>query len=535
MRKKSAIIIALCLLAAALLLGCGESVPGGGAQITDPASAPEKTQESAQEPTPVPTPEPIVFAGGSVPVDTEELCLVLREGETALLDRLPRLRLLDADGSICYEELCAWAREHPEVELRYGIPLPGLGRTEAGSEELDLRSLSLREAQEAARLLPLFPRLRELLLPDVGPEFPVEMVMELGDSAPDAMLHGCVSLYGQTVNLADTRLILFHVPVDDQGEAVRKILPYMRACTWVDMDDCGVDNPHMARIRDENPDMEVIWRVWFADNYSVRTNVTKILASKPTRGGNIKDSNNEGLYYCTNVRYLDLGHNEQLKDFGFIRNMPKLEIAVISMAAIDDLSPFASCPHLRYLEMGETRVKDLSPLAACKELRHLNIGTIDGLTDISPIYGLDLKRLWIGTYTPIPKEQVEKMQELHPNCDINTTVPSGLELDEDGGAANEGYTIEWKSFQLPLFWGDEWRPIGYYKVAFKCFRYDLGLKAYAFSWNDPKYTGDDPFVEPVNVSVIDTSFLLEDWVNPHSDEPDLLEYPPGETLYVLEH
>ena len=309
----------------------------------------------------------------------------------------------------------------------------------------------------------------------------------------------------------------------------------MRACTWVDMDGCGVDNEHMARIRDENPDVEVIWRVWFGENYSVRTNVTKILASKPTRGGNIKDSNSEGLYYCTNVRYLDLGHNETLRDFGFVRNMPKLEVAVISMAAIEDLSPFASCPRLLYLEMGNTKVRDLSPLAACTELSHLNIGTNARIEDISPIYDLPLKRLWIGTYTPIPKEQVEKMQQLHPDCEINTTVPSGLEKKADGGAANAGYTIEWKSFQLPLFWGDELRPIGYYKVVFKCFRYDLGLKAYSFSWNDPKYTGDDPFAEPVNVSVIDTSFLQEDWVNPHSDDPDLLEYPPGETLYVLEH
>ena len=101
----------------------------------------------------MPTPEPVVFAQGTVPADTEELTLVLQEGETALLDRLPSLRRINAEGSICYEELCAWAKAHPETELRYTVPLPGLGPTESGRKELDLRSLSFREAEAAAPLL----------------------------------------------------------------------------------------------------------------------------------------------------------------------------------------------------------------------------------------------------------------------------------------------------------------------------------------------------------------------------------------------
>ena len=417
--------------------------------------------------------------------------------------------------------------------MLYTVPLPGLGAVENTEESLDLTGLSTEEILEAAPLLRFLPALRELKLPggEEGPD--LDQALEIAEALPEVLVSYPFSIYGQEADLADEQLVLFHVPVDDQGELVRRVLPCMRACTWLDMDSCGVDNENMAVIRDENPDVEVIWRVWFGSNYCVRTNVTKILASAPSKGGRIQDNNNEGLYYCTKVRYLDLGHNPELTDFGFVRNMPDLEVAVISMASIQDLSPFAYCSHLRYLEMGNTKAADLSPLAACTELRHLNIGTNKAITDISPLYHTPLKRLWIGNYTPIPEEQVEKMQELHPDCVINTTVPSGLP-DANGVVDNEGYCILWKSYSPPLDWRGS-QAIGWYKIAYKVFGYYWGYKSYAFFWNDPKYMGSDPYVKPVNVQVWDTSFLFEDWEDPHSLEPEDPDGPPGVLLYEFEH
>jgi hypothetical protein len=225
--------------------------------------------------------------------------------------------------------------------------------------------------------------------------------------------------------------------------------------------------------------------------------------------------------------------------------MPDLEICVISMTGISDLSPFASCPNLLYLEAGNTKIGDLSPLAQCTNLRHLNIGTNINITDISPLYDLDLKRLWIGSYTPVPAAQVDEMQQRHPGCIINTSAPSGLERDANGGAVNEGYVLGWKNYQnyLTADWNyysatgsfPAQRPIGWFKVVFKCFEYNLGTGAYAFSWNDPKYNAHDPSVAPVNTKVLDTSFLAEDWEDPGSIIPDVLSDPPGETLYESEH
>ena len=541
MRKISIACFVCCL--ALLLIGCaGPAAPAfraeepgqTEAQSSGQASLPEPSPEPTAPPTPSPSPDPARFAAGEAAWDTEKLTMKLEPGETALLDALPALRVLDALDSACYEELCAWSRAHPEVDTRFTVPVPVLGDLSSTMESLDLTERSPEEILQAAEGLVYLPRLGELALPAGEEGLDLEQATRIAGMLPDTVVAYPFTLYGQEVDLSDTELVFFHTEVEDQGEAVRQVLPYMHACTWLDMDSCGVDNENMARIRDENPDVEVIWRVWFGTNYSVRTNVTKILASKPSQGGMLLDENNEGLYYCTNVRYLDLGHNEMLSDFEFVRNMPDLEIAVISMAAITDLSPFACCPHLRYLEMGLTQVTDLSPLTACTELRHLNIGTNIGITDISPLFDMPLKRLWIGDYTPVPKRQVAMMHMLHPDCEINTTVPSGLERDEDGGAVNEGYTILWKSYTLPLDWRGS-QPIGWYKVVYKCFDYVHGGMAYAFCWNDPKYWGGDPYVKPVNVQVWDTSFLFEDWTNPHQDEPEDPDAPPGVLLYELEH
>ena len=137
------------------------------------------------------------------------------------------------------------------------------------------------------------------------------------------------------------------------------------------------------------------------------------------------------------------------------------------------------------------------------------------------------------------------MQERHPTCIINTSAPSGLERNAQGGAANEGYILGWKNYQnyLTADWNHyaatgsfpAQRPIGWFKVIFKAFEYDKATAAYAFSWNDPMYNAHDASTRPVNTKVIDTSFLAEDWEDPGSIVPDVLSDPPGETLYESEH
>lgn len=350
---------------------------------------------------------------------------------------------------------------------------------------------------------------------------------------------GGFEIYGKHFNVSDKYMILAKTQFDDEAELLAEMIPFMKNLEAVDLDSSNLSNESCAALRDRFPDIEVIWRVNFGSSYSVRTNVTKILASMPSAGGVLTDESVSVLKYCTKLRYLDLGHNDYITDFSFVENMPELEIAVISMTHPSTLEPFAKCGNLLYLEAGNCGLTDISPLAACASLKHLNIGTNTGISDISCIYNLNLLRLWIGNElsTSVPKEQMEEYRKLHPDCEVNETV----------GPFGEAYVLDgWKYWQQLN--ADDWqyyadtgnfpmqRPLGYWKVVYKAFEYYKGGPAYAFSWYDPKYGGEFTEDTPcVNTFVLNTDRLKEKWEAPNYDNPedlvpDDLNTPPGETV-----
>ena len=292
----------------------------------------------------------------------------------------------------------------------------------ADTTQLDLRGRGRDTVLAAADGLSQFPALDTVYLGSEADGFSWDDIARIHNAAPNAALDYGFTLYGTSQNLASDVVNLSHVSVGDKGAAVTKVLPYMTRCTKLDMDSCGVGHEDMNAIRKAFPDINVVWRVNFL-GYSVRTDAERILASRPSVAGELHDADVVVLKYCNGCKYLDLGHNESLTNIEFVRGMPNLEVAVIAMNPIRDLSPLEDCPHLEYLETQTTSVTDLSPLANLKELRHLNICKLEGLTDISPLYNNpDLMRLWIGCVTPIPAEQVAHMREIAPDCEIDTEV-----------------------------------------------------------------------------------------------------------------
>ena len=289
-------------------------------------------------------------------------------------------------------------------------------------------------------------------------------IRALRQATPDAEFFYSFTLYGKTFTLSDTEMDLNHIPIEDQGALVREVIACMPSLRYLDMDFCGVDDEHMAAIRDDFPQVKVVWRVWFGGAYSVRTDVEKILASCPGAAGNLTKDNIGSLKYCTDVKYLDIGHNEILKDVSFVAYMPKLEVGIFAMLNVEDISPLANCKNLEFLEIQTNKITDLSPLKELTNLHHLNIGYNFELTDITPLYGLtNLERLWIGRFTPIPEEQVAEMQKRVPDCVIDVTCSD----PHDG----------WR-------FGSE-----RYDLLVQQFGYDTG--AYSFRWLDPLYDPHD--------------------------------------------
>ena len=417
-------------------------------------------------------PEPVKFAGmeEAVPLDSTQLTVQLQQGETALLDGLTALEYCDFSGSECLDEIYAWAEANPQVEVFYTAVLPDGSVLDTGTRSADLSKMSGEDIRLAAENLRWLPKLGSIELGKERASLDWEDIGVLRQACPEANLKYKFSLYGKEIDLQNTQINLSHIPVDDGGAAVSRVIPYMSNLTYLDMDSCGVSNEDMAALRDAHPDVKVVWRIWFGEksSYSVRTDVERILASKPSVAGFVDQYNGADLKYCTEVKYLDLGHNAPLSDISFVKYMPKLEVAILAMGAWSDASPLASCPELEYLEMQTTRCTDLSPLAELKNLRHLNIACITSLTDISPLYSLtELERLWLGSNNMVPWEQVEKMQQAAPDCEINTSVfddPTGEQWRYNReGTWNYRYYVLRKQFD------------GYKNSAF------------SFTWNDPLY------------------------------------------------
>ena len=443
--------------------------------------------------------------------------------ETArLLSFLPNVKSVNlgvaqAASPISTDDLAAFAAACPDAELKYSLSFLGqeLALTDS---ELDFSSLTSAQVGEAASVLRCMNQVSQIRLND---SLSWDDIAQLHEAAPNAALDYNFSLWGVDSNLANDYLSFSHIKMDDEGAAVRKIVPFMTRLENLDMDSCGVSNEAMAVIRDENPNVNVVWRIWFA-GYTARTDVERILASSIARGGEVTNEAARALQYCTKIKYLDLGHNNVLSDISFVNSMPDLEVAIFAINELDDISPLANCPKLEYLEINSTNVTDLTPLANATALRHLNIGrttqmidnTGDDLkrprvTDISPLFGLtDLERLYIGhlTASGIPKEQldtmaqvmnIEKQDSEGDYCDSKVS-PEGLPYDycrinissgdpSQGSWRTAGYRPDWvwQQWEVTGVFND---PLNErYKLLREQFGYDNAEQSYALPKNDPLY------------------------------------------------
>ena len=432
---------------------------------------------------------------GTVSWDTEELLLPGMDSQTAAtaaerLVYLPKLQSIDlgseaGGSSLKPSDLSAIQAACPDAKLSYFFSLAGQSVSLAETS-MDLSNLAPEDVADAAALISCMQDLRHVNLGGEGQNsLTWEDVGTLQAANPETEFAYTFSLFGKNLSTLDETLDFNHIEMGDEGAAVRGVLPYMQNCTFLDMDFCGVSNEAMASIRDDFPNIKVVWRIWFGKAYSVRTDVEKILASKPSKGGVLDDTEIQVLKYCTDLKYLDIGHNMAITDLSFANYMPNLEVLVAAMNPIEDLSPLANCPHLEYLELNTTDVSDLSPLSGLTELRHLNIANCKNVTDISPLYGLtELERLWIGYITPVPAEQVAVMQAAAPECEINTEVS-----DPTAGRWRvTGYT----ELSLALFEETGWLQEVIHP-RYELLREQFGYltEDYSFTWLDPLYDPHD--------------------------------------------
>lgn len=468
------LMLVLCLL----LVGaaCGKT-----ADTTD-AAAVQETEAPTPTPTPAPTPEPTPIAVAGSVVEDGTLRAVVEADDFALIEQLDSLTTLDVTGSVCYDAITAYQSAHPDVEVIYTVQvgdvsvspdtaslsvpavpdasvlayLPALhaltveepmtpkqaadvlalrpdvdlkysvsvaGMTLAQDvTELNLSEVSPALAGELAEAIAVLPDVTDIelnhedgtcdwLLPDIG------LLQEVRTSI---CVHATVTAFDRTFCLTDDVVSFNKIPMQDRKDELLAILPQLRNVGRLDMEYCGLSDEEMAALREQFPTPKIAWMITLGA-YSFRSDSKMLRLNKYNYITMLTDENVQQLSYCNEVKYLDLGHNH-IQHPDFIANMPDLEVVILAIEQPTDLSAFANCPNLEYAELFNGHVTDVSPLANCKHLKHLNL-CMNQITDITPLYGLDeLERFWISRNRELPKEQIEKFKELHPNCVVNTTT-----------------------------------------------------------------------------------------------------------------
>ena len=368
--------------------------------------------------------------------------LMLEDGAyelEALLDvmkHLPKLTGLELPRtSLTAEQLQRIADAFPNLEVAYTVELLG-DEVSAELTEVDLSGLSPEQADEnLLQKLQLLPNLSVIKLMDGQgvSQFAPADVKSLMDALPGVTMDYRFQLYGQTITTADERVEFKEIDIGNEGiPEIRAALDILPNCTYLLMDNCGVDNEVMAQLRDDYPNTKVIWRVFWA-YFNALTDVEMVRCPSRVNGTNI-----QVLKYCTEVKYLDLGHNSGLTDIDFARYMPELRVCILHGSNVSDITPLANCTKLEWLELVRCKkVTDISALANCTSLKGVNTSMAFGITDITPLFGLkNMERLYLGG-TAVSQEMYEQACEALPDCWVTNTYASS-------GDVTGNYGIGWR-------------------------------------------------------------------------------------------
>ena len=311
-----------------------------------------------------------------------------------------------------YDDLAA---AFPAAEIEYSVVIKEK-EVPIESEKLDFSAFTYEEIIEAAELIEMLPKLSEIELMDAegNSAFTLDEVIAIHECYPEVKLNYSFELYGQSVSTSTERIEYYKEEIGDEGlELFRKVLPMMHGLKYLRFHECGTSDEAVAQLREDFPEVKIVWLLefghvkFYTDTIRLRADfwLTPELVYK--------------LKYCVDVKYIDCGHLYSVSDVEWVRYMPNLEVCIVAISRLKDLTPFEDCKNLEFLEVFSTDVTDLSPLAGCENLEYLNISNLF-INDISAIMGLNkLKMVNCNMNRQVPQEQIDEFRRLHPDTIFN--------------------------------------------------------------------------------------------------------------------
>jgi len=424
---------------------------------------------------------------GSVSADPGAKELTLESGSfefDTLLENLVYLPQVEAihfpKTDLTQEQKQALAEQFPDIAVSCTVEILGK-EYDMKTTALDLSGMTSANVDAVADQLGVLPELAEVQLMDSAnsSHLTLEDVQKLKLAAPQVQFHYSFDFYGVTVSTSDQEVILKRlnvdaIPGDGFADKLCALLDVMSDCERVVVDSLSqydkiwkhITCEELGKIREEYRDRtKLVWRVYFGDNGSSLTDAQVLRAVY-----GLVDDNSHDLVYCENVRYLDLGHNDQLDYMDFLSGMTDLEVAILSGAPLKSLDPIASCKNLKFLEIANCiYLPDINVLKNCTQLEMLNI-SFTRFEDLSPINDLNLTHLTtVKTPNVVregeevkPSEALQAFMDAHPDCWTvykgDQPYGTGWRYTEDGKGHLDWYAKMIKAFKYP----DPYNNLGWY-------------------------------------------------------------------------
>lgn len=443
-----------------------------------------------------------------------EYAMIAESGDLSVLEQYPNLEYVDLRGSVCYDEILAYAESHPDVTVRYNV---SLGEKRFNQDTVDL-TLNYYETDYDLLLqnLKYLPSLQSVHLNQAT--FTKEQLDALVGTYPDISFTYTVEVCGQRYDHTATELDLGHMTSADIESAINafSLLPNI---TYVDLaNSIGESNLTLAdaktlietfpkiRFRYEfdlfgqtistlteelvfdtvdigNEGVEKIREVLdilkhctyvkldgcgigneimaqLRSDYPDINVVWRVFAGKFSiltdeqmlrMPNSLTDKDAAGLIYCNEIKYLDVS-SSKITNIDFASHMPNLECAVFTLTKIKDLSPLANCPNLIWLELsGCYGLKDISPISGLRNLKYLNVSNTK-VNDLTVLDEVPLER-FVCVRSSVKADVLEAFTEKHPNCLAVST----------GSALGYGWRYNDKK---------QTEPFSYYTHMREVFRYD---------------------------------------------------------------
>ena len=360
----------------------------------------------------------VLFQGTYYPDDTRELTVTsLTEEEVLLLDYLPRLVRVRAEGCRDYGQLEALKQRRPDCEVTYTVAILGEEYPD-GTESLSV-SEDVTDVSELMDNLQWLPEMQSVYLEQ--PQVPPEDLTALMEAYPDVVFFWEKDALGTTYSSGVTEIDLSGRK-DLTLEQVAQELAYFPNLEKVDMSYCGFDNETMAAFREEMREQYKV--VWTMSIYGIKVRTDDTYFMPVKHGVEVADYQLQQLVYCEDMLCVDLGHMT-IRNLDWVKGMPHLKYLIVVDGPLLYIDALSTCKELIYLELFMTRVSDFTPLLGCTALQDLNVAMTNG----DPMVFKDmpwLKNLWINRLG-VTKAEHEEIQAALPDTHIESEhgLPTG--------------------------------------------------------------------------------------------------------------